>query len=485
MISAREMQQRVKTGQSTALDTLDACLKTISSKDNGVGAFLSILDDRAREKAAKIDAKRNAGKSLGKLAGVPIAIKDNIHIRGEITSCASKFLDNYTALFDATVIRLLEAEDAVLIGKTNLDEFAMGSSTENSALKKTQNPWNLSKIPGGSSGGSAAAVSARMCPLSLGSDTGGSIRQPAALCGVVGFKPTYGRVSRYGLVAFGSSLDQIGPFSLNVEDAALCMDVIGTHCERDSTSLNRPCGNYLDAISQPIEGRRIGVPWKFLEGMDPECRRLFDASIEVYKNMGCTIVDLDLSILNAAIGTYYILATAEASTNLARFDGVRYGQRSKKAESLQDVYDYSKQEGFGPEVKRRIMLGTFVLSAGYRDAYYKKAQKVRRLIIDAFRKVFTIADVVLTPTTPTAAFERGSHKDPITMYQEDIFTIPANLSGLPGISIPGGFTAEGMPVGLQIMGPQQRDATVLQMAHAFEKATAFHKEPPQNVGGMA
>ncbi len=479
-LSAIELRNQFKAGKISAVDIISTFLKRIDQYNDQVGAFLTVFHEKALEKAKALDAKRASGASLGKLAGVPIAIKDNIHIKGEISTCGSKFLTNYRPPFNSTVAELLEAEDAIFIGKTNMDEFAMGSSTENSALQKTFNPWNLKCSPGGSSGGSAAAVAARLCPLALGSDTGGSIRQPASLCGVTGFKPTYGRVSRYGLVAYGSSLDQIGPFANFTSDAALVMEILGQHCPKDSTSIQRPSEDYLNQLNATgLKGMRIGIPREFLEQLAEEPKQIFYRSLETLKSLGAQTVDIDLSILKYSLAVYYILATAEASTNLARFDGIRYGVRSAKAKTLDEVYDYSKEEGFGPEVKRRILLGTFVLSSGYQDAYYKKAQKVRTLMIQKHREAYQKCDLVAMPVSPFAAFEVGSIKDPLQMYLEDIYTIGSNLVGIPAISIPSGFTKEGKPVGLQLLGPQQHDVRVFQAAYAFEQATPYHKALPK------
>ncbi len=477
--SAHEIRDLFIKGSHSAVEITETFLKRIDKSDKQIGAFLTVLKERALTKAKELDAKRAAGKPLGKLAGIPIAIKDNMHIKGEISTCGSKFLTNYRAPFEATVVRLLEAEDAILIGKTNMDEFAMGSSTENSALQKTRNPWDLKCTPGGSSGGSAAAVAARMAPLSLGSDTGGSVRLPASFCGIVGFKPTYGRVSRYGLVAYGSSFDQIGPFATNTADAALVMEVLGRHCEKDSTSIPQPPENYLSQITKGVKGMKIGVPWQFLEGLAPESLKIFKEGLEVYKSLGAQIVDIDLSILKYSLAVYYILATAEASTNLARFDGIRYGVRSPRAKTLEEVYDFSKEEGFGSEVKRRILLGTFVLSSGYQDAYYRKAQRVRTVIIQKYQEAFEKCDMVATPVSPFAAFEIGSIKDPLQMYLEDIYTISINLAGLPAVSIPAGFSTEGRPIGLQLIGPQKQDVDVLRFAQAFESATPYHQAIPE------
>lgn len=467
-LSAIALREKFLRGELSASAIIDQCLTKIDREDQQVGAFLSVFHERARNKAKDLDQKRQAGQKLGRLAGVPIAIKDNMHVKGEITTCASKFLTNYRAPFDATVTRLLEEEDAILIGKTNLDEFAMGSSTENSALQKTRNPRNLKCTPGGSSGGSAAAVAAQFCPLALGSDTGGSVRLPASFCGIVGFKPTYGRISRYGLVAYASSLDQIGPLAANTEDIALLMEILGQHCERDSTSYLAPADEYLKQLDKNISGMRIGIPWQFLEDLAPEPKAIFNQSLEKLKALGAQIVDIDLSLLKYAVAVYYIVATAEASTNLARFDGIRYGVRSPRAKTLDEVYEFSKEEGYGPEVKRRILLGTYVLSAGYQDAYYKKAQKVRTLIIQKYQEAFSKCDLIATPVSPFTAFEIGAIKDPLQMYLEDIYTIGANLAGLPAISIPQGAAKDGMPLGIQLLGPQKRDTLVIKAAHAFE-----------------
>lgn len=480
-LTAKEIRDKFIKGELTAIAIVDAFLERIDKYDPQIGAFLSVYHERARKKAKELDEKKRSGQKLGKLAGIPIALKDNIHVKGEISTCASKFLTNYKAPFDATVTKLLEDEDAIIIGKTNLDEFAMGSSTENSALQKTRNPWNLKCTPGGSSGGSGAAVAARLCPVALGSDTGGSVRLPGSFCGIIGYKPTYGRISRFGLVAYGSSLDQIGTFATNSEDAALVLEVLGRHCERDSTSYPAPQENYTAKLDQSLKGMKIGVPWAFLKDLSDEPKEIFTRSLEKLKSLGAEIVDVDLSILKYSLAVYYILATAEASTNLARFDGIRYGVRSPRAHTLDEVYDYSKEEGFGPEVKRRILLGTYVLSAGYQDAYYRKAQKVRALIIQRYKEVFEQCDLVATPVSPFTAFEIGSIQDPLQMYLEDIYTIGINLAGLPAISVPQGFASDKKPIGLQLIGPQMQDGRVLKAAHAFEKATGYNLEIPELV----
>ncbi|MGE0198040.1 MAG: Asp-tRNA(Asn)/Glu-tRNA(Gln) amidotransferase subunit GatA [Simkaniaceae bacterium] len=468
--SAVALHESFVKGEHTASEIAAYFLQRIQILDGDLNAFLNVLSDRVMTKAEELDVKRAQGKPLGKLAGVPIAIKDNIHIKGETTTCASKFLSNYTAPFDATATRLIEAADGLILGKTNLDEFAMGSSTENSAYQITRNPWNLSRSPGGSSGGSAAAVGGRLAPISLGSDTGGSIRQPAAFTGTVGFKPTYGRISRFGLVAFGSSLDQIGPFTNSVQDAALMMEVLGHHCKHDATSQQVLPETYRDHLSTSIQGKTIGVPWEFLEDLSEVSRKVFDDALEVLKGLGVKIVEVKLNKLKYSIPIYYILSTAEASTNLARFDGIRYGKRSEKAKTLDEIYDMSRQEGFGPEVKQRILLGTFVLSSGYQDAYYKKAQKVRTLIIEEYKKAFAKCDVVVMPVTPSPAFEIAGIRDPLEMYLQDLYTVGANLAGLPAISVPSGKNNEGLPHGIQMMGPQLSDGRVMHFAYQFEKA---------------
>ena len=468
--SAHALHQLFKDGELSAKNIAEISLKRIAHFDPKIGSFLSVLSERVMKKAKALDEKRKEKRPLGKLAGVTIAIKDNIHIKGELSTCASRFLSNYRAVFDATVVKLLEEEDALLIGKTNMDEFAMGSSNENSAFHLTRNPWDLNCSPGGSSGGSAACVAARFCPLSLGSDTGGSIRQPASFTGIVGYKPTYGRVSRNGLVAFASSLDQIGPFATNVKDVALIMDVMGRYCPRDATSLPSPHHSFSQELEGPIKGMKIGVPWNFLEDLHAETKDNFMKSIEVLKSLGVEIETVDLDVLDSSIAVYYILATAEASTNLARFDGIRYGNRSPDATTIEEVYELSRTQGFGPEVKKRILLGTFVLSSGFQDAYYKKAQKVRTLIIQKLKAAFSKCQLIAMPTSPIPAFEIGGIKDPVQMYLQDIYTIGANLAGLPAISVPSGFNKQNKPFGLQLLGPTLKDLEVLRVAHFFEQA---------------
>lgn len=476
--SATEIRDHFLKGELSATSIIQDSLTRIKKYDGQLGAFLSVFHDKALAQAEELDKKRREGKKLGKLAGIPIALKDNILVKGEIATCGSKFLTNYRAPYHATVTHHLLAEDAIIIGKTNLDEFAMGSSTENSAFQKTCNPWNLACTPGGSSGGSGVAVAARMVPLSLGSDTGGSVRLPASFCGIVGFKPTYGRISRYGLVAYGSSLDQIGTFGTYTEDVALLMEVLGRHCEKDSTSIQEGPQDYLGHFRNSLKGVKVGVPWQFLEGLSQETRDLFQQTLEVMKAQGAQIVNVDLDILKSSIAVYYIIACAEASTNLARFDGIRYGVRSPRARTLDEVYDFSKEEGFGSEVKRRIMLGTYVLSAGYQDAYYKKAQKVRTLIIQRYKEAFGQCDIIATPVSPFPAFEIGAIKDPLEMYLLDIYTIGINLAGLPAVSLPS-FIQNGKPIGFQLIGAQKKDRDVLAIAHALEKHLPFqHAVPP-------
>lgn len=477
-LSAIEIKELFISGKASAVEIAKHTLNRIETFDDQVGSFLQVHTDRLIRKASELDAKKQAGKPLGLMAGIPVAIKDNLHIKGQLTTCASKFLSNYTAPFDASVCRFLEEEDALLVGKTNLDEFAMGSSTETSAFKKTKNPWNLSSTPGGSSGGSASAVAARLCPVSLGSDTGGSIRQPAAFTGIIGFKPTYGRVSRFGLIAFASSLDQIGPFATTVSDAALIMEAISKPCPHDSTNLQQPAPHFLAELPSTVKGMKIGVPWHFLNQLNEESTSNFLSSIEVFKSLGAEIVEIDLDLLKYSIATYYVLATAEASTNLARFDGIRYGMRSPRATNLDEVYEFSRQDGFGSEVKNRILLGTYVLSSGYKDAFYKKAQQVRTLMMQKFTESFKACSIVMLPTSPFPAFTLGEIQDPLQMYLQDIYTIAANLIGAPAISVPSGFSKQHMPLGLQLIGPQLHDAQVLSAAYAFEQATGFGKIIP-------
>lgn len=470
LLSAQELSTLFKKGELSAQEITKYFLNRISEKDPLIKAFTTVLEKRALDDAKKLDEKRLKGEKLGKLAAVPIALKDNIHLQGELTTCSSRFLKNYKAPFDATVTTYLKESDAIFIAKTNMDEFAMGSSTENSAFFKTHNPWNLNCVPGGSSGGSAAAVSARLVPLALGSDTGGSIRQPASFCGVLGFKPTYGRVSRYGLVAFGSSFDQIGPLANNAQDIALMMEVIGKKCPYDATCIQQESQDYFQDLQIGVKGMKIGVPWDFIETVQEETKQNFIQEIDRLKSIGAEIVSIDLSLLKHSLAIYYILATAEASTNLARFDGIRYGIRSPNAKTLEQVFDLSKEEGFGQEVKRRILLGTYVLSSGFKDAYYKKAQQVRTKVIEQFHETFKKCQTIAMPVSPFPAFEFNSIQDPLQMYFADIFTISANLAGLPAISVPSGLSKEQLPFGIQFLGPQYADTQVVQVASAYENS---------------
>lgn len=456
-----------------------ASTKRIAEVDGQIRAFLQVYEEDALNQARSLDRKLQEGGERGLLFGLPAGVKDNLNTIGKLTTCASKFLAGHESIYDATAIRKLKEADYVLVGKTNMDEFAMGGSTENSGFTPTYNPWNTDYVPGGSSGGSAAAVAAGEVYFAIGSDTGGSIRQPAAYCGVVGFKPTYGLVSRFGLVAFASSLDQIGPVTKNVEDSATVLQAIAGHDPQDSTSLRTDIPDYRAALTGDVKGLRIAVPKEYLgDGIAPEVREAVMAALATYEALGAVWEEVSLPHTEYAVATYYLLASSEASSNLARFDGVRYGKRTDNADNLIELYRKSRSEGFGPEVKRRIMLGTYALSSGYYDAYYLKAQKVRTLIRQDFEKVFATYDVVIGPTAPTPAFKIGAQVDnPLTMYLNDILTIPVNLSGMPAISIPCGQTG-GLPIGLQIIGPALGESAVLRAAHAFEQHTDFHKARP-------
>lgn len=475
-----ELKQMIHKKEIKISDLVDESYKRIASVDDKVQAFLQLDEERARAYAKELDEAVDGRSEHGLLFGMPIGVKDNIVTKGLRTTCSSKILENFDPIYDATVVERLQAAEAVTIGKLNMDEFAMGSSTENSAYKATKNPWNLDTVPGGSSGGSAAAVAAGEVPFSLGSDTGGSIRQPASFCGVVGLKPTYGRVSRYGLVAFASSLDQIGPITRNVEDNAFLLQAISGPDKMDSTSANVEVPDFLSSLTGDIKGLKIAVPKEYLgEGVGKEAKESVLAALKVLEGLGATWEEVSLPHSKYALATYYLLSSSEASANLARFDGIRYGYRSDNADNLIDLYKQTRSEGFGNEVKRRIMLGTFALSSGYYDAYYKKAQKVRTLIKKDFEDVFEKYDVIVSPTTPTPAFKIGEKtSDPLTMYANDILTIPVNLAGVPGISVPCGF-ADGLPLGLQIIGKHFDESTVYRVAHAFEQATDHHKAKPE------
>jgi aspartyl-tRNA(Asn)/glutamyl-tRNA(Gln) amidotransferase subunit A len=475
-LSLSSLQARFRSGEASPSEALEALEARISSVDPKVGGYLSRNLNRAREEAAVADTSLPLG-------GVPIAIKDVINVKGDPCTAASKILQGYTASYDATVIRKLRAAGAIPFGRLNMDEFAMGSSTENSALQRTSNPWDLSRIPGGSSGGSAAVVAADEAFASLGSDTGGSIRQPAALCGCVGLKPTYGRVSRFGLMAFASSLDQIGPFTKTVEDSARLLNVLSGKDPLDSTSLETPAEDYTRLLGRDLKGVKLGMPKEyFIEGIDPQVDAAVRAAIRQYESLGAEIVEVSLPHTEYAVAVYYIIATAEASANLARYDGVRYGRRAEELRNLQDLYVRSRSEGFGEEVKRRIILGTYVLSSGYYDAYYLRAQKVRTLIRQDFENAFKKVDALICPTSPEAAFKIGERSgDPLKMYLADIFTIATNLAGNCGISLPCGFAnidGSRLPVGLQLLGNNLDEAKLLGIAHAYEQATPWHKQRP-------
>ena len=482
-LTCRELRDLIAKGNIKSSDAVSAVFERIEKHDKQIGAFLSTFKQDALRQAKEIDEKIGKGKPIGALGGVPMAVKDNMCTTFGTTTCASKILENFRSPYSATVIEKLLAADAVVIGKTNLDEFAMGSSTENSGLKKTVNPWDLSRVPGGSSGGSAAAVAAQMCFAALGSDTGGSIRQPASFCGVTGLKPTYGRVSRYGLVAYGSSLDQIGPLARNTADCALLLDVIAGHDEKDSTSVDEktaPTCNWLEKIEQPVTGLKIAVVPQLFKGADSQVVNAVKGAIEVYKKLGAEIVEIKMPHFEYAIAAYYLIATAEASSNLARYDGVHYGYRTKNPADYIEVYTKSRNEALGQEVKRRIMLGTYALSSGYYDAYYLKALKVRNLIRSDFTAAFEKADVLMMPTSPTTAFQIGEKTaDPLQMYLSDVYTIAVNLAGVPAISIPCGFDKNNLPIGLQIIAPAFGEEKLLRTARMFENQTDFHTKRPE------
>jgi aspartyl-tRNA(Asn)/glutamyl-tRNA(Gln) amidotransferase subunit A len=474
--TATDLLALMTKGGATSEAITQACLQAIREREPKVKAFLHVNESEALAQARAVDERRKRGGKLGKLAGIPVAVKDVLCTKGQPTTCASKILQNFVPPYDAHVITLLKQADAVLIGKTNMDEFAMGSSTENSAFQVTRNPWDLERIPGGSSGGSAAAVAACEAPLAIGTDTGGSIRQPAGLCGIAGMKPTYGRVSRYGLVAFASSLDQIGPFGHDVRDVALLLEVIAGHDKRDSTSVDKPVPAYTATVDQPLKPATIGVAKEYwAEGLDVEVEKSVKEALDVYRKLGATVKEVSLPRSPFAIAAYYIVATAEASSNLARYDGVHYGHRAADFDSMIHMYSRSRGEGFGKEVKRRIMLGTYALSSGYYEAYYKKALQVRRLIKDDFDKAFAECDVIAGPTSPTPAFKIGEKTDePLSMYLADIYTIQCNLAGLAGISIPCGLTKSGLPIGLQIQAPPFEEEKLLRIARMYEQATEWH-----------
>jgi aspartyl-tRNA(Asn)/glutamyl-tRNA(Gln) amidotransferase subunit A len=483
--SASEIRRAVATGTASAVEICRAALER-SERARSLNAFNLLLPERALAQAAAVDDARGAGRPLGPLAGVPVALKDNLCVRGVTTTASSRILEHYRPAYDATAVQRLEAAGAVIIGKTNCDEFAMGSSNENSAFGPVRNPWATDRTPGGSSGGSAAAVAARCAPLALGSDTGGSIRQPASFCGIVGLKPTYGRVSRYGLLAFASSLDQIGPFTRTVADTALALGALAGPDRCDATSADVPVPDYLAGLTGDAKGLRIGVPRAFVaEGVHDQVKAAFDAALDTLRDAGATIVDVELPHARYGIPAYYLVCTAEASSNLARYDGVKYGYRSTRGETLKEMYSRTRDEGFGPEVKRRIVLGTYVLSAGYYDAFYLKAQQVRTLLRRDYDAAFAQADLIAMPTSPVPPFRLGEKtEDPLQMYLGDVFTVSANLVGLPAVSIPCGFAAEGrtrLPIGLQLMGRAFEETTLLRAADAYERATRWHSETPPAV----
>jgi aspartyl-tRNA(Asn)/glutamyl-tRNA(Gln) amidotransferase subunit A len=478
-LTIHELHDLLDTHEVSARDVTEAFYRRIEALDDRVHAYLTLTRERALEQAEQADQRLQMGER-GPLLGVPLAIKDVICTEGVRTTCGSKMLHNFVPPYDATVVERLKTAGAIMLGKANMDEFAMGSSTEHSAYGITRNPWDLNAIPGGSSGGSAAAVAADECAAALGTDTGGSIRQPAACCGIVGLKPTYGRVSRYGMVAFASSLDQIGPMTKDVRDAAMLLNVIGGHDPRDSTSAEVAMPDFTRALSSSVNGVRIGIPRQyFIEGIDPEVERAVRTAVKVLEGLGATVEEVSLPHTEYGVAAYYILAPSEASSNLARYDGVKFGYRTPHWSNLRDMYMRTRDEGFGAEVKRRIMLGTYALSAGYYEAYYKKAQQVRTLIRRDFEQVFQQVDVLVAPTAPTPAFKIGEKiDDPLQMYLSDVFTITINLAGVPALSLPCGFSSAGLPIGLQMIGKPFDEETILRVAHAFEQETDYHRRKP-------
>ena len=476
--TVHELVEMLEKGETTSEEITKSYFKRIKEKDPEIKAYISTMEESAIEKAKEVDEARRAGKNVGKLAGIPIGIKDNICITGTRTTCSSKMLENFVSPYNATVIEKLNDEGLIYLGKTNLDEFAMGSSTENSAFFTTSNPWDLDRVPGGSSGGSAAVVSADLAPWSLGSDTGGSIRQPASLCGIVGLKPTYGLVSRYGLVAYASSLDQIGPLTKDVTDCAILLNLIAGHDEKDSTSMDLEKKDYTKSLVNDVKGMKIGLPKEYIsEGVSEEVKNAILEVAKKYEELGASVEECSLDIVKYALPVYYIIADAEASSNLGRFDGIRYGYRSEKFDDLKDIYKNSRSEGFGPEVKRRIILGTYVLSSGYYDAYYKKAQKVRTVIKNAYNELFKKYDLLLTPTSPTTAFKIGEKcNNPVEMYLADICTVPVNIAGLPGMSIPYKLDSNGLPIGIQLIGKAFDEETIFRAGYTLEQNIGFRKD---------
>ncbi len=474
-----ELSAMLEAGEVTSVELTQAFIDRIKQHDGELNSFITVTEELALAQAKAADAKRQAGQA-GPLTGIPIAHKDIFCTEGVRTSCGSKMLDNFISPYNATVVEKLMDAGVVMLGKTNMDEFAMGSSNETSFYNPVKNPWNTQAVPGGSSGGSAASVAARLAPASTGTDTGGSIRQPAALCGITGLKPTYGRISRYGMIAFASSLDQAGPMAQTAEDCALLLNAMAGFDRRDSTCLDQDVDDYSANLNQPLAGLRIGLPKEYFgEGLDPEVASIVDAAIQQYKNMGAEIIDISLPNTHLAVPVYYVVAPAECSSNLSRFDGVRFGYRCAEPKDLEDLYKRSRGEGFGDEVKRRIMVGTYALSAGYYDAYYLKAQQIRRMISDDFTRAFEQVDVIMGPTAPSTAFNIGEKTDdPVSMYLSDIYTIAVNLAGLPGMSIPAGFS-NNMPVGLQIIGNYFDESRLLNVAHQYQQQTDWHKQIPE------
>lgn len=477
-LTVHELVEKLEKKELTSEEIVKAYKTRIEDKEKDVQAFVTTTLEEALAEAEKVDSEmKTSNVSDKKLAGIPIGIKDNLCTKGVKTTCSSKMLENFVAPYDATVVEKLNDEQIISLGKLNMDEFAMGSSTENSAMKITHNPWNLNKVPGGSSGGSAAAVAADLVPWALGSDTGGSIREPASFCGVVGLKPTYGLVSRYGLVAFASSLDQVGPITKDVRDCATLLNIIAGHDEKDSTSYDKEKVDYTASLKNDVKGLKIGVPKEFFgEGINAEVKAKLEDAIEKYKEMGAIVEECSLDVAEYALATYYIIACAEASSNLGRFDGIRYGYRAKDYTNLKELFKNSRSEGFGPEVKRRIILGTYVLSSGYYDAYYKKAQQVRTFVKKEFDKQFAKYDVLLTPVVPTTAFDIGSKSNnPLEMYLADICTVSINIAGIPAISLPCGVDKEGMPIGMQLIGNRFSEEKILNAAYAYEQEIKFRE----------
>lgn len=477
-LTVHELKDMLEKKEITSKQIVESYAKQIDEKEKDVNAFVTVTTEDALTKAENIDEKIESGAINSAYAGIPIGIKDNINVKGVKTTCSSRMLENFVSPYDATVVEKLNDENIISLGKLNMDEFAMGASTEYSYFKKTSNPWNLNKVPGGSSGGSAAAVASNMVPWALGSDTGGSIRQPAAFCGVVGLKPTYGSVSRYGLVAFASSLDQIGPITKDVTDSAMLLNIIAGHDRKDTTSANMEKMDYTKGLIKDVKGLKIGVPKEYFgEGINPEVKECVMAVAKKYEEMGAIVEECSISATDYALATYYIIACAEASSNLGRFDGIRYGYRTENFKNLKDIYCNSRSEGFGKEVKRRIILGTYVLSSGYYDAYYKKALKVRKVVRDEFNKLFEKYDILLTPTSPTVAFDIGTRSNnPLEMYLADICTVSINIAGVPAISIPAGIDSQGMPIGCQLIGKHFDEETIIRAAYTFEQEVKFREK---------